>query len=162
MEELREATADFLRRRGVDAVTAWDSAPEARRKNALAVVSLRGCQGGPAGLRDYLGERYDPESGQWVELYGKRAVITLGLDLYAPERQGERGCAELFTRLSEALSGGGPEGLAVRELSCGETAYDREQGMFRCSARAVCQVYLYAQAAQSGEFTDFRVRGTKQ
>lgn len=162
LEELREATAAFLRDRGVEAVTAWGNAPKVRLKRAVAVVSLRSCQGGPAGFRDYLGEQFDPKTGRWNELYGKRAKLTLGLDLYAPESLGEAGCAEAFARVSEALADSGPEGLTVQELSCGETAFDQAAGLFRCSAQAVCQVYLYASAAESGELTDFRVRGKKQ
>lgn len=162
LEELREATAAFLRERGMAAVTAWAPGPRARRDEAVAVVSLRSCQGGPAGLRDYLGERYDPETGRWEELFGKRAQIVLGLDVYAPRALGESGCAALFAKLSEALADGGPEGLAVQELSCGETRYVEDEGLFRCQAQAVCQVYLYARADEKGEFTDFQVRGTKR
>lgn len=159
LEELREVTAAFLREKGVDAVTAWKDTARSRLTGAVAVVSLRGCQGGPAGLRDYLGERFDRDSGRWEELYGKRATVTLGLDIYGPEELGEQGCAQAFSRLSEALADGGPAGLTVRELSCGETRFDRDQRLFRCQAQADCMVYLYAVAAENGEFTDFKVRG---
>lgn len=161
LEELREATAEYLQARGVDAVTAWSSAERVRRTDAVAVVSLRGCEGGPAGFRDYLGERYDPERKVWEELYGRRAELTLGLDLYAPKSGGEAGCAALFAKLSEALADGGPEGLSVRELCCGETEYDSQLGLFRCQAEAVCGVYLYAAAEAGGTFTDFIVKGTR-
>lgn len=160
LEQLREATAAFLRERGVPAETAWSTAARTRRDGAVAVVSLRGIRGGPAGLGDYLGERYNDSAGEWEELYGKRALLTLGLDIYAPEHLGERACAALFARLSEALADGGPQGLAVQELSCEETAFIAEEGRFRCRAQAVCQVYLYARADEEGKFTDFRVRGT--
>lgn len=113
LEELREATAEYLQASGVDAVTAWSSAERVRRTGAVAVVSLRGCEGGPAGFRDYLGERYDPERKVWEELYGRRAELTLGLDLYAPKSGGEAGCAALFAKLSEALADGRTGG-AVR------------------------------------------------
>lgn len=161
LEELREATAEFLRAQGIPAVTAWNDTPRTRRDEAVAVVSLREVRGGPAGLRDYLGERYDEDTGRWEELYGKRAALTLGLDLYAPERLGESACAALFARLSEVLADGGPEGLAVQELSCGETVFSAAEGRFRCPVQAVCQVYLYAEADEKGEFTDFKVRGTR-
>lgn len=160
LEELREATAAFLRQRGVPAAVAWEDAPRVRRSGAVAVVSLRGCRGGPAGLQDYLGERFDPDTGRWEELYGKRAELTLGLDLYAPEQLGESGCTALFAKLSEALADGGPEGLTVLRLSCGETGFVEREGLFRCRAEAVCRVYLYASADENGVFTDFRIRGT--
>lgn len=161
LEELREATAQFLRDKGIDAVTAWNAGPRVRRSDPVAAVSLRSCEGGPAGFKDYLGERYDPARDVWEELYGKRAVLTLGLDLYAPRDSGESGCAALFARLTEALADDGPEGLTVKELRCGETTYDSQTGLFCCKAEAVCAVYLYAVAEDGGVFADFRVKGTR-
>ena len=57
-QAVREQMAVFLRQQGVDAVCAY---PEERRQRSgpVAAVSLRACQGGPGGFRDYLGERYD-------------------------------------------------------------------------------------------------------
>ena len=158
---MREAVAGFLREQGIDAVAAWDGGERARRKAPVVVVSLRGVQGGPAGLQDYLGERLDPETGRWEELYGKRAELSLGLDIYSPEALGEAGCAAAFARLSEVLADGRLAGLSVQELSCGEAEYVREQGRFRCRASARCQVYLYARTDETGAFTDFTVRGIR-
>lgn len=159
LDKLQEAVAEFLREQGIDAVTAWDSGERVRRRTAVVAVSLRGLQGGPAGLQDYLGEQLDPETGRWKELYGKRAELTLGLDIYGPEALGEGGCTRLFARLSEVLAGQRLEGLQVQKLSCGETEYVQDR--FRCRVQAVCQAYLYATADETGEFTDFTVKGTK-
>lgn len=161
LDQLREAVAEFLRERNIDAVTAWENGERTRRKGPVAAVSLRGVQGGPAGLQDYLGERFDPETGRWEELYGKRAKLTLGLDLYAAEELGEAGCAAAFAKLSEAMANDGPEGLNVKELRCGETAFDQAAGLFRCPVQAVCQVFLYARMTEDGAFTDFEVRGKR-
>lgn len=161
LEEFRQETAEFLRARGVDAVTAWDYRARVRRTQPVVAVSLRGCQVGPAGMRDYLGERFAPETGRWEELYGTLAEITLGLDIYGPRALGERGCAEVFSRLAEALGGGGPEGLRVKSLTCGETSYVEREDLFRCEAQAVFRVYLYAAADGDGVFSDFVIRGTR-
>ena len=161
LEELREAVARFLNEKGVDAVTAWSAEQRVQRSGPVAAVSLRSCESGCAGFRDYLGERYDPQRDVWEELYGKRAVLTLGLDIYAPNSCGEGGCAAHFARLAQVLADDGPEGLYVKELRCAETVYDREEGLFRCRAEAVCQVYLYAVAEEGGSFADFRVKGSR-
>ena len=156
VDVIRERMADFLRQAGLDAVCAWPEAAKARRSAAVAAVSLRELQGGPGGFQDYLGERYNQERGQWEELYGKKAVVRFGLDLYAPTAAGVQTAVDT---LSEALHRDGPDGLRVVELSCGETAYDREAGLFRCAAEAVCEAYLYAVADEGGAFLDFEVRG---
>ena len=159
LEQLREEVARFLRSAGIDAVTAWNNADRVRRRAPVVAVSLRGVQGGPAGLADYLGEWLDPESGKWEERYGRRAKLTLGLDIYAPESSGGAGCAAAFARLGEALAGGRPAGLDVEELSCGEAAFDKTAGLFRCPAQMTCRVFLYASRTEDGVFTDFEVRG---
>jgi len=53
----------------------------------------------------------------------------------------------------------GAPGLAPRELSCGETEFDRAAGLYRRAVTAVCQGYLYAVADEGGTFLDFVVRG---
>lgn len=162
LDTLREQTAQYLRAAGLDAVAAWNNSDRLRRKKPVIAVSLRGVQGGPAGLADYLGETRDEQSGRWEELYGIRAKLTLGLDIYAPEDAGEAGCAAAFGALSELLSDGRPAGMRVQELSCGETAFVREMGLLRCPVRMTCQVFLCAKRADDGTFTDFEVRGIHQ
>lgn len=161
LDTLREDLAGFLRGKGLDAVTAWSNETRVRRIKPVVAVSLRAVQGGPAGLMDYLGERLDPDSGRWEELYGKRAKLTFGLDIYAPASAGEAGCAAAFARLSDALTGCKPAGLTVQELSCGETAFDQAAGLLHCPAQMTCQVFLFAKSLDNGQFSDFEVRGSQ-
>ena len=86
----------------------------------------------------------------------RRATLTFGLDLYG-ESAGELQTA--YDRMAEAFQWEGPAGLALRELSCGETEFDRAAGLYRRAVTAVCQGYLYAVADEGGTFLDFVVRG---
>lgn len=159
MERIRERMRNYLTEQGVNAIAAW---PEGARKELdgpVVVVSLRECQAGPAGFQNYLGERYNQETGLWEELYGRKARLTFGLDLYAPARSDGADIQRAFDTLVTALTGDGPVGLAVREVSCEETEYDPSARLQVRSARAVCDAYLYA-VAQPGEiFLDFELRG---
>ena len=47
----------------------------------------------------------------------------------------------------------------LQELSCGETEFDREAGLFHRPVTAVCRGFLYAVASEGGTFLDFIVRG---
>ena len=161
LENIREQMVDYLKERGVQAFAAWPAGERPVQEGALVVVSLRGCQAGPAGFQHYLGERYDRDSGQWQELYGRKVQVTFGLDLYAPRESGAAGCQTLFDNLAEALAAGGPEGLKLHTLSRGETAFDRETGLFHCPAEAQCGAWLYAVADEGGTFLDFEVRGER-
>lgn len=160
-DKIREQMTAFLTGQGIRAVTAWG--PEGRRRltEPVAAVSLRACERGPGGFRDYLGERYDEGAGVWQELYGRRMRVVFGLDLYAPKESGAAGCQALFDRMAGALEAGGPEGLKLRELSRGEVAFDQGGGLFRCPAEAVCEAYLYAVADEGGAFLDFEVKGER-
>ena len=159
MERIRERMREYLSAQGVNAITAW---PEGERQEVAApvvVVSLRSCQAGPAGFQNYLGERYNEGTGLWEELYGRKAQLTFGLDIYAPARGDGADIQGAFDTLAAALTGDGPEGLTVQEFSCGETEYDPKARLQKRKAEAVCEAWLYA-VAQPGEvFLEFELRG---
>ena len=162
LEELRQALVRYLNACGVSAIAAWESGKKVRRDEAVITVSLRGCEGGPAGFQDYLGEFWNEEKGCWVERYGRKAELSFGLDLWGPRSSGESACTELFSKLAQVLTVGSPEGLVLREISCGETVFDEDEGLFHCPVKAVGTVFLETSLDESGVFTDFTVKGTRQ
>ena len=162
LDEIRERMAAFLTEQGLDAVTAGPERGRTKRARAAAAVSLRSCEGGPAGFQDYLGERYNLDTGRWEELYGRRVKITFGLDLYAARRSGGAAAIDqALDTLSAALNGPGPDGLNILEFSIGETQFREDSGLYHCPVEAVCQARLYAVADEGGTFLDFEIRGEK-
>ena len=159
LESIRERMVDHLKKQGVQASAAWPAGERPAQEGVVVVVSLRGCQAGPAGFQDYLGERYDERTGLWQELYGRRAALTFGLDLYAPRGQGDEGIQAAFEQVVQAFAQGSPQGLAVQEVACGETVYDSQSRRMKRNAQVVCHAYLYAVAQPGGLFTDFDLRG---
>ena len=105
LDGLRERLAAFLREKGLRAMTDWPAEPREQLDGPVAVVSLRGCQAGPAGFQHYLGERYDKEREQWVEVYGQKVQFTFGLDLYAPPKLGEGAIQAALDQLAGACAG---------------------------------------------------------
>ena len=158
MEKICQAMADYLEGRGIPARTAWPMTPRGE-KGPVVVVSLRSCQAGPAGFQDYLGERYNQETGLWEECFGKQAELTLGLDIYAPEGGDGQVVRQTFDQLAGALILGGPEGLRAEEFSWEEMDYDSQSRRLRGRVRAVCRVCLQGIAESGGEFVDFELRG---
>lgn len=159
MERIRERMADYLNGRGVRAMAAWPEAGLPVGREPVAVVSLRGCQAESAGMMDYLGEGINEETGLWEEHYGKKLRLTFGLDLYAPEQGDGADLQGAFDALAQALTLGGPQGLAVREFSCGETVFDPGTRMRKRPVQAVCDGFLCACVQSGGAFTDFELRG---
>ncbi len=159
LEKIRQVMADYLNERGVPAITAWPMSPRQVREEPVVLVSLRGCKAGPAGFQNYLGERYDEKTDRWEERYGKKAELTFGLDVYAPEK----GDGEMIQRAFDALAGvlilGGPEGVDLREFSCGQTVRAGESRRLKRPVEAVCTAWLCAVTDEGGAFTDFELRG---
>ena len=159
LESVRRVMADYLCERGVPAVTAWPESRRQEREEPVVVVSIRGCKASPASFQNYLGERRDETTGRWEERYGRRAELTFGLDIYAPEK-GDGACVQTaFDALAGVLILGAPDGLELREFSCGQTVWDGENRRFKRPVEAVCAAWLCAVSDAGGAFTDFELRG---
>ena len=159
VEKIRRKMADYLNGQGVPAVTAFPAALRREETAPVAGVSLRGCRTGSSGFQNYLGDRYLEETGRWEERYGHRAELTFGLDLYAPERGDGEALQRAFDALAGALLTGGPEGMELKELSCGETVRDGDSRRLKRPVAAVFTLYLTAAVDAGGVFTDFELRG---
>lgn len=160
LDRVREALADYLREQGLHAVTAWSEETRKRHEKPVIAVSLKESKSAGAGFQNYLGERYNEETQCWEELYGKKLSLTFGLDLYGGKELGAEGCRKAFDELADALAAGGPEGLRLGTLSCGETRFDQETGMYLCPAELEASAWMYAVATgDGGLLLDFTVRG---
>lgn len=158
-QKLRQALADYLSENGLPAVMAWGEEKRTRPGKVMAAVSLRGLESGVPGFQDYLGERYDEATGQWVEFFGKKAELTFGLDLYGAAAEEVQGAVDA---LSLALGQGGPEGMRTVEWSAGEIVYQESARRYMCPVRAKFAVWMTAVAKEDGEFLDFEVKGENQ
>lgn len=158
LDELRGLMVDHLRGYGIAAVTAWSGAGRKFGDEPLVSVSLRRCSAGQSGFANYLGEKYNEDTGNWQEIYARKVDVTLGLDIYCPVELGEEAVDAAFDQLVVALTEGAPSGLNLEEISCGETGYS-EEGVLKRSVQAVCALYLYAMAEAGELFLDFKVKG---
>jgi hypothetical protein len=125
----------------------------------VAAVYLSKVACAPGGFKDYLGMRHDPDTGKDAELYGRAVELTLALDIYAPRDGGEQACRQTLDKMAEALMAEGVAGLSVREIDSGEIGFLDESGMYRLPVSCRCQAWLVAEADESGELIDFRVKG---
>ena len=159
MSQVSQVMAEHLNKCGLVAVTAWNKGSRMNHTQAVVAVSLRSCESVSGGFQDYLGERYNEVSGLWEELYGRRAKVKLGLDLYATAEVGEDGIQTAFDAMTQVFAEGEPTGLVVQELKCAETEYDTAGKRFKRKVEGDCLVYLYAVAEAGGTFLDFEIRG---
>lgn len=158
-EGICAAVAAWLREQGVNAREGWSALDRVRLAAPAAVVTVREYAARPGGFENYLGERYSPEKGVWEELYGKKVEVKLGLDLYGPEVCSEQELQRTAEELVRLLTLGGPEGLQVGEVTCGETVWDEKQRLLRRTMTARCTAWLQAVGHEGAEFLDFELRG---
>ena len=125
----------------------------------IVLVTVKEYNACSAGFEDYLGEQYNEENGTWEELYGRKAEVTLGLDLYAPERASEQSLQKLLERLISLLTLEAPDGLQVGNITCGQTKWDEGQRRLKREISARCTLWLRAVCSEGTEFLDFELRG---
>lgn len=159
LNALREAVARQVRRAGVNAVTAMESARAARWREPVAAVSLSRVVCAPGGFKDYLGTRREPD-GNERELYGREAELTLALDIYAPRDGGEGACQQAAEAVAENLMCHGAAGLTALELQTGRAEFLESTGLYRLQISCRCRAWLVAAAESGGgAFVDFEVKG---
>ena len=159
LDALRTYMTALLREQGVEAMESWPLEERPRLTSVVAAVSIRSCKAEPGAFWEYLGEELEPDTGTWRERYGRRLEVRLGLDLWAAGAGGAERLQAAFDGLLEALRDGEPEGLRIREITCGETEYDRTTGLMVRRVEAKCGAFLYAAAEEGSAFLEFEIRG---
>ena len=159
LEQLQGELAGILSRNGIQAETAW---PEGRRMGLdgpVVLVSLEKLTSAPAGLQDYLGEQLDETTGQWKDLYGRRAQLTFTMDILAGPEVGAQPCRQVLDELVHSLQREKPAGLTVQELESEELEYDEKEGLLKLRCRLKCEGWLCTAGDEAGTFLNFTLRG---
>ena len=153
------AVCRWLTERGIPAREGWSGQARNAPGEAFVLVSVREYAACNAGFEHYLGERYNEETAAWEELYGRKVELTLGMDLYARERENEGALQELAQKVAGALTLETPEGLQIGRITCGETQWSEKQRCLKREMSAACTAWLRAVCSEGGEFLDFELRG---
>lgn len=159
LDKLQAELVNGLRNYGLDSICAW---PQERRKRAdgpVVLVGLEKMNCSPAGLQDYLGQRLDASTGQWQDLYGRRAQLTFTLDILAQPHMGMQVCREALDRVIRCVQTERPVGLNVKELTGEEPEYDEKEGLLKQRCRLTCEGWLCTAGEEAGTFLDFTLRG---
>lgn len=154
-ESVLEAVRACLEAAGVPVCCAWNGTEQP--EGAVVTVGLASGKLLSPGWGDYLGRSVDEETGAETERFGVRMELELCLDCYAPE-SGPAALA-LFQQTALALEGLSA-GLRLRELRCGEAAYDGDTLCYHCRGTLAGTAFLVAETAgEEPEFRDFILRG---
>ena len=114
-----------------------------------------------SGAAQYLGEKVDEATQETVSVYGRKMLLTLLIEVYAPRTLGAAGCEKAAETITQAMMTALPEGLKLGSLQWGKIGWDKTTGMFRLDASAKYAAYFVAEAAEDEKvFTDFVLKGT--
>lgn len=159
LDRIAQSLVDELQNVGISAGRAWPR-EAIRRTGTYVRLSIASAQQSEAGFARFLGFRRR-DGGDGAELYGMRCRIGLRLDIYAGAD-----CENAAAECEKAMDGimlalADCAGVSISSVSCGETCHDRQTGMFLCRCRAETDTELIFRKTEeeSGEFTDFILKG---
>ena len=166
--QVKRAVAAAIKAAGCAAIESYSEEQLKRYATAVAAVGTKETVIEESGAAQYLGEKVDEATQETVSVYGRKMLLTLLIEVYAPRTLGAAGCekAAEAERVATARRGGLtreelPEGLKLRTLQWGKTGWDKTTGMFRLDASAKYAAYFVAEAAEDETvFTDFVLKGT--
>lgn len=160
LETIIQALLNTLSKAGIRCVSQYPMDALEPENGAVVCVGVKSSRLLSSGAGEYLGIR-EAESGNRSEVFGFRLELNLGLDIFAPDEEGEGalGCVSMFSLISDALYEL-PSGLKNRELVCGAPKPDGLTEMYHCPCELRCAAYLVCEADdETGEFADFVLRG---
>ena len=79
--QVRSEIVSRLKAAGLDAAEAYEDERFRERSGSVVAVGAKQAELAHAGLMNYLGERYDAESGRTVEVYGRKLKMAASLDV---------------------------------------------------------------------------------
>ena len=159
--QVKRAVAAAIEAAGYAAIESYSEEQLKRYETAVAAVGTKETVIEESGAAEYLGEKVDGEGRCYLKGYGRKMLLTLLIEVYAPRTLGAAGCEEAAEMVTQALMTALPEGLKLRSLQWGKTGWDKTTGMFRLDASAKYAAYFVAEVAEDETvFTDFVLKGT--
>ncbi len=160
LEQVKTAVVEAIERAGGKAESAFPAGWAKKYPCSVVAVGLRTGESRGGALQSYLGNRVDPDTQVYREVYGLRLELTLSLDAYSPPECGAGGCDKALETLHRAVLRELPSGLKPVELKWEDAAWDGEAGMFVRRGSLSCTAFFTAESSEDGEiFTDFILKG---
>ena len=159
--QVKRAVMAVIAAAGGAAVESYSVEPLKCYQTAVAAVGTKATVLEESGAAQYLGEKVDEATQETVSVYGRKMLLTLLIEVYAPRELGAAGCETAAETVTQALMTALPEGLKLRTIQWGKAGWDKTAGMFRLEANAKYAAYFVAEAAEDETvFTDFVLKGT--
>ena len=148
-----------LEQGGLSVVTEYPTQKQAKATEPVVLLSVEQFQLEDMGFSNYLGERWNTDTHQWEECYGRKGRLTLSVQVVAPPRQaGEavRGVTALATKALQEAQG---TPLKLTSLQWGALGYKSQFDALCREGIALYEGILTAREEQSDLFLAIEVKG---
>lgn len=114
--QVKRAVAAAIKAAGCAAIESYSEEQLKRYATAVAAVGTKETVIEESGAIEYLGEKVDEMTQEMVAVYGRKMLLTLLIEVYAPRTMGAAGCEEAAETITQAMMTALPEGLKLRTL----------------------------------------------
>lgn len=160
LAQVRQAVIQALNQAGLSALEAFPPERARAYDGPVAAVAVGAAEGKVLGFCNYLGERYDEQTGTVRELYGKQLEGEITVELRADRAAA---CESGVETAAEVLLGGLPSGIRPGELRWEALTWEKTTGMFLRRGSLRCQAIFAAESREDGvRFLDFVLKGVLQ
>lgn len=160
LSQVTEQLLSAFRQAGLEAVESFSQKDLPRYQAPVLALAAGQVQSGTLGMLDYLGEEVDQWGVCIGSVYGMRLELWLEMEIYAPGREGGRGCDEAVETALQVLQQKLPSGIRVQEVSWEAAEFDPVTVMFRRKGKALCRACFTAVAQEEEALLlDFKLKG---
>ena len=92
--QVKRAVAAAIRAAGCAAIESYSEEQLKRYATAVAAVGTKETVIEESGAAQYLGEKVDEATQETVSVYGRKMLLTLLIEVYAPRTLGAAGCEQ--------------------------------------------------------------------
>lgn len=101
--QVKRAVAAAIKAAGCAAIESYSEEQLKRYATAVAAVGTKETVIEESGAAQYLGEKVDEATQKTVSVYGRKLLLTLLIEVYAPRTLGAAGCEKAAETITQAM-----------------------------------------------------------
>ena len=109
--QVKRAVAAAIKAAGCAAIESYSEEQLKRYATAVAAVGTKETVIEESGAAQYLGEKVDEATQETVSVYGRKMLLTLLIEVYAPRTLGAAGCEKAAEAVTQALMTALPDAI---------------------------------------------------
>lgn len=126
--QVKRAVAAAIEAAGCAAIESYSEEQLKRYATAVAAVGTKETVIEESGAIEYLGEKVDEMTQEMVAVYGRKMLLTLLTEVYAPRTMGAAGCEEAAETITQAMMTALPEGAEAQNIAVGQDRLGQDDG----------------------------------